>query len=270
MAFPRLTRPIVFFDLETTGLMVEIDRIIEIGLLKIFPNGERVRLTQRFDPGMKIPAESSAVHGIYNKDLVGQPTFVASAQKLWDIFDGSDLGGFALKRLDIPMLTKEFERAALKFSMENRRVVDASIIFRGMERRTLSAAYKFYLGKELVGAHGAEADNNAALEVFEMQLARYPDLPRDIQGLHEFCNAAEPSWVDAEGKLIWRDGEAFFNFGKYKCKALTEICRNDPGYIDWIVQKGDFPKNLVEICAKARRGVFPSNSHALPAPQTAH
>jgi DNA polymerase-3 subunit epsilon len=147
-----------------------------------------------------------------------------------------------------------------------------------MERRNLSAAYKFYLGKELVGAHGAEADNDAAVEVFEAQLARYAELPRDIQGLHEFCNfcnAIEPSWVDAEGKLIWRDGEAFFNFGKYKCKSLAEVCRTDPGYIDWMVQKGDFPKDLVEICAKARRGVFPKNAprngHGeLPAPQTAN
>lgn len=274
---PKLTRPLVFFDLETTGLMIELDRIIEIGLIKFFPSGEPLRLTQRFNPGMKIPAESSAVHGLYNKDLENEPAFAHSAPKLMEIFDGADMGGYALRRLDIPMLTKEFERAGFKFSMEGRLVVDASTIFREMERRNLTAAYKFYLGKDLVGAHGAQADNDAAVAVFEAQLARYADLPKDMQGLHDFCKTMEPSWVDAEGKLVWRDGEAFFNFGKHKCKSLAEVCRSDSGYIDWIVQKGDFHKSLVEICAQARRGVFPKplasngNGHqSLPKPQTAN
>ncbi|MGQ0645303.1 MAG: exodeoxyribonuclease X C-terminal domain-containing protein, partial [Elusimicrobiota bacterium] len=225
--------------------------------LKVSPDGSAFKLTQRFNPGIKIPCESSAIHGILNKDLEGEPKFADFAPKLYSIFENADLGGFALRRLDIPILTKEFESAGLKFSMDGRRVVDASVIFREMERRNLSAAYKFYLGKELVGAHGAEADNDAAYAVFLAQLERYPQLPKDIQGLHDFCNAADPSCVDIEGKLVWRDGEAFFNFGKYRCKSLAEVCRTDPGYIDWIVQQGDFPKDFADICAKARRGVFP-------------
>jgi DNA polymerase III subunit epsilon len=269
---PKLTRPLVFFDLETTGLMIELDRIIEIGLVKFFPEGQPLRLTQRFNPGMKIPAESSAVHGLFNKDLENEPAFAHFAPKLMEIFADCDLGGYALRRLDIPMLAKEFERAGLKFSMEGRLVVDASTIFREMERRNLTAAYKFYVGKDLIGAHGAQADNDAAVEVFQAQLARYPDLPRDMQGLHDFCKTVEPSWVDGEGKLVWRDGEAFFNFGKYKCKSLAEVCKADPGYVDWMVQKGDFAKDLVEICAKARRGVFPQQApkagRGLPTPQT--
>ncbi len=261
MAFPVLSRPIVFFDLETTGLVIDLDKIIEIGLLKIFPDGKRFGLTQRFDPGIKIPVESFAIHGISNMDLFGQPRFKDKAAELFEIFKDSDLGGFAMRRLDIPMLTKEFKEAGFDFSMEGRRMVDVSIIFREMERRNLSAAYRFYLNKELVGAHGAEADNLATLEVFQAQLDHYPDLPRDIQGLHDFCNRPDPSAVDQEGKLVWRDAEAFFNFGKYKGKSLASVVKNDPGYLDWVRQQ-DFPKDFVEMCIKAKQGIFPK-----PAPQ---
>ncbi|HRY30682.1 MAG TPA: 3'-5' exonuclease, partial [Elusimicrobiota bacterium] len=204
----KLARPLVFFDLETTGLMQEIDRVIELGLLKLFPDGRRQKLLQRFNPGIKIPAESSAVHGITNKDLEGQPKFFEKAKELFDLFADSDLGGYNIKRFDIPMLTKEFEIAGLNFSMEGRRIVDPSVIFRVREPRSLSAAYKFYVGKELTDAHSAEADNDATFEVFLAQMERYPDLPRDVEGLHALGNAPDPGWVDADGKLVWRDGEA--------------------------------------------------------------
>lgn len=251
------SKPIVFFDLETTGLFPEVDRVIEIALLKIFPDGKDFRLTQRFDPEIKIPSESTAIHGITNKDLEGQPRFADLAGKLYEIFDGADLGGYALRRLDIPLLTREFERVGHKFSMEGRRIVDVSVIFREKERRDLRSAYQFYCGKELIGAHGAQADNNATYEVFLAQLQKYPDLPRDVEGLHAFCNAPDPASVDPDGKLMWRDGEAVFTFGKHRYRPLAEVARTDGDYLDWIIGKGDFSPEFVEICARARRGIFP-------------
>jgi len=259
LPFP-LARPLVFFDLETTGLMVELDKIIELSALRIAPDGSTTEYTQRFDPGIKIPSESVAIHGITNEALKGEPAFAQKAAEVAKFFEGADLGGFAMRRLDIPMLVKEFEAAGMVFSMEGRRMVDASVIFREMERRNLTAAYKFYVGKDLVGAHGAAADNRAAVEVFLAQMERYDSLPRDVQKLHEFCTAADPSAVDLEGKLVWRDGEAFFNFGKYKCRSLAEVAKTDAGYLDWILQKGNFPKDFSDIIAKAKQGVFPKQS----------
>ncbi|MBL0350959.1 MAG: 3'-5' exonuclease [Elusimicrobia bacterium] len=257
MPLAPLTRPIVFFDLETTGLWPDVDRIIEIALLKRYPDDRVERLSQRFDPGIKIPAESSAIHGMSNADLAGQPAFKEWAPKLFDIFRDTDLGGYALMRLDVPILTKEFDRAGFHFSMEGRRIVDASVIFRERERRDLTSAYRFYCGKTLVGAHGAEADNDAAYEVFLAQLERYPNLPRDVEGINAFCTSSEPSQVDKEGKLVWRDAEAYFNFGKHRYRSLEQVTREDPDYIDWIVAKGDFPMDFIDICRNARRGNFP-------------
>ncbi len=260
MPLAPLKRPIVFFDLETTGLWADVDRIIEIALLKLYPDGRTERLTQRFDPGMKIPAESSAIHGMLNADLAGEPTFRDWAPKLFEIYKDADLGGYAMMRLDVPILTKEFERAGFAFSMAGRRIVDASVIFREKERRDLTTAYRFYCGKTLVGAHGAEADNDAAYEVFLAQLERYPDLPRDVEGVNAFCAAPEPAQVDRDGKLVWRDGEAYFGFGKHRYHALEQVTREDPDYIDWIISKADFPTEFVEICRQARRGAFPKKS----------
>jgi DNA polymerase III subunit epsilon len=266
LALTKLSRPIVFFDLETTGLLVDIDYIIEIALIKFFPDGRTLRLTQRFDPGIKIPAESSAIHGITNQDLSGQPRFIDMAEKLYEIFNDADLGGFALRRLDIPMLTKEFERAGYSYSMVGRNIVDVSAIFREKERRDLTAAYKFYCGKDLIGAHGAEADNDATYEILLAQLQRYPDLPRDVEGLNTFCRAPERSHVDQEGKLIWRDGEAYFSFGKHRYKSLADVARSDRDYLDWIINRGDFPEDFVNICLEAKRGIYPRRADAEPKP----
>jgi DNA polymerase III subunit epsilon len=258
MAALILDRPIVVFDLETTGLLIDLDRIIEIALIKIFPDGrEPLRLAQRFEPGIKIPVESIAIHGMTNADLVGMPRFQEKAGELYDIFNDADIGGFALKRLDIPMLTKEFERSGYHFSMDGRRVVDASTIYQMKERRNLSSAYKLYCGKELINAHSALADAEATYEIILAQLDRYPDLPKEVPALSEAIRAAEPNNVDPEGKLVWRDGEAFFNFGKYRYRSLADVARSEPDYLDWIVSKADFSKELVEICSKARRGQFP-------------
>jgi DNA polymerase-3 subunit epsilon len=257
MPLSPLTRPLVVFDLETTGLLVELDRIIEIGLVKIFPDGRTERLVQRFNPFMKIPVESIAIHKITNEMLKDAPPFREWAPRLFEIFDGSDIGGFALSRLDIPMLTKEFERAGFVFSMEGRRMADASTIFREKERRDLSAAYKFYCGKDLVDAHSAEADAEASYEVLLAQLDRYADLPNDMDGLHKFCTAPGPSQVDKEGRLLWRDGEAYFNFGKHRFHKLADVVKEDPDYIRWIVEKADFALDFIEICRQARLGIYP-------------
>jgi DNA polymerase-3 subunit epsilon len=252
-----LTRPIVFFDLETTGLLVELDRIIEIALIKIHPDGREERLCQRFNPGIKIPMESVAVHGITDDMLRGQPVFKEWASRLHALFEGADLGGFALQRLDIPLLTREFGRVGLPFPMEGRRIVDASLIFRQKERRDLKSAYRFYCGKDLVDAHSAAADTQATYEVFLAQLDRYADLPRDLDGLHDFCAAPEPGHVDREGRFSWRDGEAFFNFGKHRYHSLEQVSQEDPDYINWIIDKADFSPEVKEICRQARRGFFP-------------
>lgn len=252
-----LKRPIIFLDLETTGLILELDRIIEMSLLKIHPDGRQEEYLQRFDPGIKIPEESIAIHGITNEALKGQPRFFEKAGELMEFFGDCDLGGYAMHRLDIPMLIKEFERSGYVFSVEERRKVDSGVIFREKERRDLKTAYRLYCGKELVGAHGARADNLAAFEVFLSQLERYPDLPKDLDGLHQFCRALDPNHVDPEGKFVWRDGEAFFRFGKYKHRALAEIARMDSDYLDWIIQKADFSKEVVQICMQAKQGIFP-------------
>jgi len=270
MAQLKIDRPLVVFDLETTGLLIDLDRIIEIALIKLFPDGrEPFRLEQRFEPGIKIPVESQAIHGITNADLAGKPRFHEKAGELFDIFNDADLGGFAMKRLDIPMLTKEFERSGYHFSMDGRRVVDASTIYQMKERRNLTSAYKFYCGKDLVDAHSALADTEATYEVILAQLDRYPDLPRDVAGLYEAVRLAEPNNVDPEGKLVWRDGEAFFNFGKYRYRSLVDVTRTEPDYLDWIVNKGDFSREFIEICQRARHGQFPRRSGPPPASHSA-
>lgn len=257
MPLAPLTRPLVVFDLETTGLLVELDRIIEIGLVKLFPDGHREALVQRFNPFMKIPVESIAVHGMTNEMLKDKPAFREWAPRLFEIFEGSDIGGFALNRLDIPMLTKEFNRAGFVFTMDGRKIADAATIFREKERRDLSAAYRFYCGKELVDAHSAEADANASLEVLLAQLDRYEDLPKDMAGLHTFCTKPGPSQVDVDGRLLWRDGEAYFNFGKHRYHKLADVVKEDPDYIRWVVEKADFSPDFVEICRQARQGIYP-------------
>lgn len=265
MADLILDRPIVVYDLETTGLLIDLDRIIEIALIKVFPDGRTpLRYEQRFEPGIKIPVESSAIHGMVNADLVGKPRFQEKAAELFEIFNDADIGGFALKRLDIPMLTKEFERSGFHFSMDGRRVVDASTIFQMKERRNLSAAYKLYCGKDLINAHSALADAEATYEIILAQLDRYPDLPKEVPALSEAIRTAEPNNVDPEGKLVWRDGEAFFNFGKYRFRSLADVARAEPEYLDWIAGKADFSKELVEICIKARRGQFPRRAAPPP------
>jgi len=252
-----LTKPVAFFDIEATGTDPMFDRIIEICVLKIGTDGSQTTYTQRINPAIRIPIETTAIHGMTNEDLKGCPFFKEVAPKILEVLGDSDFGGYNLVEYDVKILTKEFERAGFEFTTAGRRIVDAFKIFQKNERRDLSSAYRFYCDRELKGAHGAQADVLATYEVFMAQLKRYPQLPREIAALHDYCNAPDERYVDSDRKFYWRDGRAYFSFGKYKSRALEQVARDDPDYIDWIVRKGEFPQEVIDICWKALRGTFP-------------
>ena len=237
----NLKRPIVFFDLETTGTNINKDRIVEISILKIHPNHKEELVTYRVNPGMPIPKEASAVHGIYDEDVKDAPTFKEIAKEIYDFIDGCDLAGFNSNRFDIPMLVEEFLRAGVNFDPSNRRMVDVQVIYHKMEQRTLSAAYKFYCGKDLENAHSAEDDTRATYEILEKQLEKYSEvLENDIEKLAEFSQQGKKK-LDFAGHIVYDDnGTPVFNFGKYKGKPVTEVLEKDPGYFGWIMN-ADFP-----------------------------
>lgn len=231
----NLQRPIVFFDLETTGVQITRDRIVEISILKISPDGERETKTRRINPEMSIPAEASAVHGITDADVADCPTFAQVARSLYTWLEGCDIAGFNSNRFDVPMLVEEFLRAGVAVDFDDRHFVDVQTIFHKMERRTLEAAYKFYCDKTLENAHSAEADTLATFEVLEAQLDRYPDdLKNDIPALAEFSTHGRR--VDFAGSLAYNDkDEIVINFGKYKGVPVTEVFRKDSGYYNWVM-----------------------------------
>ncbi len=245
----KLTKPIVFFDLETTGINIATDRIVEISIVKIHPDGREERYTQRINPIIEIPAEASAVHGITNEMLLNEPTFKEVATKIRDMIKGCDLAGFNSNRFDIPLLAEEMLRAEVDFSMKGRLAIDVQTIFHKKEQRTLGAAYKFYCDKDLDNAHSAEADTNATFEVLKAQLDRYDDLENDMKKLSEYSSHRDRA--DFAGYILFDDkGEEIFSFGKYKGKRVTEILEKDQGYYAWI-QQSEFPlytkKVLTEI-----------------------
>lgn len=231
----NLQRPIVFFDLETTGVQITRDRIVEISILKISPDGERETKTRRINPEMPIPAEASAVHGITDADVADCPTFAQVARSLYTWLEGCDIAGFNSNRFDVPMLVEEFLRAGVAVDFDDRHFVDVQTIFHKMERRTLEAAYKFYCDKTLENAHSAEADTLATFEVLEAQLDRYPeDLKNDIPALAEFSTHGRR--VDFAGSLAYNDkDEIVINFGKYKGVPVKEVFRKDSGYYNWVM-----------------------------------
>ena len=231
----NLQRPIVFFDLETTGVQITRDRIVEISILKISPDGERETKTRRINPEMPIPVEASAVHGITDADVADCPTFAQVARSLYTWLEGCDIAGFNSNRFDVPMLVEEFLRAGVAVDFDDRHFVDVQTIFHKMERRTLEAAYKFYCDKTLENAHSAEADTLATFEVLEAQLDRYPDdLKNDIPALAEFSTHGRR--VDFAGSLAYNDkDEIVINFGKYKGVPVTEVFRKDSGYYNWVM-----------------------------------
>ncbi|MDE6049451.1 MAG: 3'-5' exonuclease [Paramuribaculum sp.] len=237
----KLNRPIIFFDLETTGTDILNDRIVEISLIKVNPDGTELERTRRINPERKIPAEATAVHGITDEDVADEPKFSQVAHSLADIFTGCDIGGFNSNRFDVPMLDQEFQRAGVKFDFTEVKFVDVQTIFHKKEPRNLIAAYRFYCSKDLEGAHSANADIRATYEVLKSQLDKYPDLENDISFLSDYSSHTRN--VDFMGRLIYDDNKReIINFGKYKGKLAEEVLLRDPSYYSWILN-GDFAQN---------------------------
>ncbi|SDM21073.1 DNA polymerase-3 subunit epsilon [Catalinimonas alkaloidigena] len=261
----KLKRPLAFFDLETTGVDTVKDRIVEISILRAYPNGTHDQKTWRINPGCPIPTETSMIHGIYDEDVQDAPTFKQVAKNIAKYLEGCDLGGFNSIKFDIPMLVEEFLRADVEFDISKRRLVDAQRIFRLMEPRTLTAAYKFYCNADIndlgKGAHSADVDTFATFKVLEAQVERYPGVTvRDVFGnesqpiandmdvLHDLCT---DKMVDLAGRMCFNnDGIEVFNFGKHKNKPVEEVLDKEPAFYDWIM-RGDFPldtkRKLTEI-----------------------
>lgn len=248
----NLTKPIVFFDLETTGVSIGTDRIVEISILKIFPNGNKESKTWLVNPEIEIPAEATAVHGITNEKVVTEPTFKELAQTVNDMIGDADLAGFNSNRFDIPLLAEELLRAGIDFDMNKRKAIDVQVIFHKKEQRTLSAGYKFYCGKDLDDAHSAEADTNATYEILKAQLDKYEDIENSVDALSEYSTHSKRA--DFAGFILFNDrDQEIFSFGKYKGRTVEEVLKENPGYNAWI-QNADFPlytkKVLREIKAR--------------------
>ena len=247
----NLKNPIVFFDLETTGTNINSDRIVEICYIKVYPNGNEESKTLRINPEMHIPEASTAIHGIHDEDVANCPTFKEVAQNIANDIEGCDLAGFNSNRFDIPVLAEEFLRAGVDVDLMKRKFVDVQVIYHKLEQRTLSAAYKFYCGKNLEDAHTAEADTRATYEVLKAQLDRYPEeLKNDIDFLSAYsCHNRN---VDFAGRIVYNDkDQEVFNFGKYKGVPVMEVLEKDQGYYSWILN-GDFTLNTKNVLTKLR------------------
>lgn len=241
----NLKNPIVFFDLETTGISIVSDRIVEISYLKVYPNGDEESKTKRINPEMPIPPQSTQIHGITDEDVKDAPTFKAIAKSLAAQLEGCDLAGYNSNRFDIPLLAEEFLRAGVDIDLMKRKFVDVQTIFHKKEQRTLAAAVKFYCDIDLENAHSAEADTKATYEVLKAQLDRYPDLKNDIVFLAEYSSYTNN--VDFAGRVVYNEKkQEVINFGKYKGRLVEDILREDPGYYSWIIQ-GDFTLHTKKI-----------------------
>ena len=246
----NLKNPLVFFDLETTGIDIAKDRIVEISMVKVMPNGEEIVKTRRINPGMPIPPESTAIHGITDEDVKDCPKFKEIAKSLAAQIEGCDLAGFNSNRFDIPMLAEEFLRAGVDVDLNRRKFIDVQTIFHKMEQRNLTAAYKFYCNKDLANAHSAEADTMATYEVLKAQLDRYPELENDVNFLSKYSYFTNN--VDFAGRMVYNEkGQEVINFGKYKGRVVEEVLKSDPSYYAWIMN-GDFPLNTKKMLTEIR------------------
>ncbi|KFC19868.1 3'-5' exonuclease [Chryseobacterium sp. FH1] len=244
----KLYKPLCVFDLETTGTNVGKDRIVEICILKVNPDVSRESKTWKVNPEMPIPKESSAIHGIYDEDVVNAPTFKEIAPKIMEMISGTDLGGFNSNRFDVPLLAEELLRAGLDFDLSKFKLVDAQTIYHKMEPRNLSAAYNFYCQKTLENAHSAEADVLATFEVLDAQVGHYEDLPNEVAGLSEF--SFHSKFADLAGMIHFNDkDQEIFAFGKYKGQVVKEVFQKDIGYYGWL-QSADFPLYTKKIFTK--------------------
>jgi len=255
----NLRRPIAFLDLETTGINVSGDRIVEISVLKIDPNGSEEWLVSRINPEMPIPPKSTAIHGISDEDVADAPKFGEIAKNLAAFLEGTDLAGFNAIKFDIPVLAEEFLRANIDFNFLRRKYVDVQVIFHRKEQRTLTAAYKFYCDRELENAHSSKADTQATYEVLKSQLDRYSDLENDVEKLADF--SAYNNLVDFAGRIIYdENGVEVFNFGKHKGKPVETVFRDDPSYYSWMMN-GDFPLYTKKILTEIKLRSFGKGQH---------
>ncbi len=237
----QLKRPIVFFDLETTGLDVVKDRIVEIALLKVHPDGTEETLHTLVNPGMPIPQTSTAVHGISDADVADKPTFEEVGKRVVAFIENCDLGGYNCNRFDVPLLAEELQRVGIPVDFSRRKVVDVQVIYYKQEPRTLTAAYQYYANKPLDGAHSADVDTMATYEVLKGQLKMYSDLPSDVESLSDYTKQMDT--VDLGGRMVYDEsGTPCFNFGKYKGQPVVEVLRKDPGYFGWMMN-GEFPRD---------------------------
>ncbi len=250
----NLKNPIVFFDLETTGTNIVSDRIVEIAYHKVSPNGRQETKSLRINPEMHIPESSSLIHGIYDADVAECPTFKSVAKEIARDIEGCDLAGYNSNRFDIPLLAEELLRADVDIDFSKRKFVDVQVIFHKMEQRTLGAAYKFYCNKDLVGAHGAEADTLATYEILEAQLDRYPELTNDVEYLSKFT--MQNNNVDFAGRIIYNDkGEEVINFGKYKGQKVEDVLKTDMGYYGWMMNS-DFALHTKKVLTNIKLRSF--------------
>ena len=252
-----LERPLVFFDIESTGTNPYRDRIVEIAVIKVMPDGSREDVVRRINPCMPIPAGASAVHGIYDDDVKDCPTFDVIAHNLYNYLENCDLAGYNIVKFDVPMLQEEFKRCGLELSMRDRKLIDVFNIFCRLYPRNLSAAYKFFCDGNLEDAHSALADTDATVAVLFGQLAKHPELPREMAGLAEFSSARDADFVDSEGRLKFSGDEVVINFGKNSGRRLRDLASEDPGFLRWML-RSDFSEEVKNIIKNARAGEFPT------------
>lgn len=253
----RLERPLVVFDLEATGLNKRTDRIVSIALVRYEPGGRIEQVNYLLNPGIPIPEETTAIHGITDADVATAPTFVEMAEALAEHFAGADLAGYNILGYDIPLLTEEFARASRPFSIDGRRILDAQRIFFRNEPRDLSAALRYYCGDDHTQSHDALGDVLATIRVLDGQFRRYPELPAEMDALTEYCDPRDPAWADRNGRLKWAKGEIVFNFGKFQGQSLRETVSADPNFITWLL-RSDFPDDTKQIVRDAVVGKYPT------------
>lgn len=248
-----LQKPLVVFDLETTGINIATDRIVEISILKVHPDGKKESLTKRCNPEIPIPLEASEVHGIYDVDIIDYQKFSELAPEIYNFMKDSDLAGYNSNRFDVPLLMEEFLRVGINIDFSQSKFIDVQTIFHKMEQRTLVAAYKFYCQKELENAHSAEADVLATYEVLEAQLERYTELERDTSSLEEFTSQGGKS-VDFAKRIVYnKENTPVFNFGKHKGKSVAQVFDREPGYYSWMMQ-GEFPRYTKQVITLIKDG----------------
>ncbi|MCQ2380167.1 MAG: hypothetical protein MJ025_04520 [Victivallaceae bacterium] len=253
----NLERPIAFFDIESTGTNPERDRIIEIAVTKIMPDGTSRSAVRRLNPGIPIPPESTEVHGIKDEDVAECPKFEDIAQKLYAFLADCDFGGYNITKFDIPILENEFNRAGIEADFNDRNALDVFNIYAKLYPHTLEGAYRFFCGKDLIGAHGAAADNNATIEVLLGQLAKHPEMPSNVKDLAAFGNSINSAYVDKTRKFKWACGEAVINFSKHQGRTLRDIAENEPSFLQWIL-RGDFSREVKQIARDALQNKFPT------------